>query len=67
MANFKIIGLFHDLISRRSSVTVQWEGNPDRKLILTVPFGCSLDDLKGEAEKAIKALAKEIDGMAVKE
>jgi hypothetical protein len=38
---------------------------PEKQLGLAVPFGCQLDDLKAETEKAIKALAKEIESATV--
>ena len=61
MIDVVVTGLFHDLAKRRSLVTVQWKDDPERRLGLAVPFGCSLDDVKAEAEKAIAALAKEIE------
>ena len=61
MTDFVITGLFHDLSKKRSSVMVQWKGDPERNLGLIVPFGCSLDDVKAEAVKALAALKMELE------
>jgi hypothetical protein len=65
MKNLQIVGLFHDTGRKLSFVTVQWQDDPEKQLGLAVPFGCQLDDLKAESEKAIKALAKEIESATV--
>lgn len=54
-----IAGLNHDLMQRKSTVVVVWDGAPDRHLFLPVPFGCSLADLPAEAETALRTLAAE--------
>ena len=59
-AGVKIIGLFHDLVRKRSTVSVVWEDDPEKALHLVVPFGCPLDDVQAEAEKAIRELASAI-------
>jgi hypothetical protein len=65
MTNLIITGLFHDTSRKRSVVSIQWESDPEKRLGLVVPFGCKLDDLKGETEKDVKALAKEIETATV--
>ena len=60
MTDFVITGLFHDLSKKRSSVMVQWKGDSEKNLGLIVPFGCSLDDVKAEAVKALAELEKEL-------
>ncbi len=65
MTNLVITGLFHDTSRERSLVTVQWENDQEKRLGLVVPFGSKLDDLKAETEKAVKALAKEIESATV--
>jgi hypothetical protein len=65
MAILVITGLFHDTSRKRSFVSIHWQEDPEKRLSLPVPFGCKLDDLKAEAERAIKALAKEIDSATV--
>ena len=65
MTNLIITGLFHDTSRKRSVVSIQWENDPEKRLGLVVPFGCKLDELKGETEKAVKALAKEIETATV--
>src|SRR5580658_66483 len=61
MTTLKIINLHHDLAKKRSLVTVHWEDDPEKRLGLVVPFECELKDLQTEAEKAIRALAKELE------
>jgi hypothetical protein len=60
-----ITGLFHDTGRKRSFVSIQWQDDPEKRLSLLVPFGCKLDELKAETEKAVKALAKEIEAATV--
>jgi hypothetical protein len=45
--------------AKRSIVYVRWEHDPEKSLGLPVPFGCSMNDLKNETEKAVKALSTE--------
>jgi hypothetical protein len=61
MTTLKIINLHHDLSKKRSLVTVVWEDDPDKRLGLVVPFECPLENLKAEAEKVVRALAKELE------
>jgi hypothetical protein len=50
-------GLFHDLTLKRSTVSVVWDNDPDKRMGLPVPDGCSLDELQAEAEKAMRELS----------
>ncbi len=52
-ANVTITGLHH-LVLKRSSVSVIWADDPDMRINLPVPFGCALDDIQAEAEKAVR-------------
>jgi hypothetical protein len=61
----KIEGLHRDVLRNRSFVTVVWKGEPEKRLGLLVPFDCQLDSLKAETEKAVKALAKELEAATV--
>ena len=61
MTTLKIINLHHDFSNKRSLVTFAWENEPDKRLGLVVPFECPLENVKVEAEKAIRALAKELE------
>jgi hypothetical protein len=36
---------------------VVWDNDPDKRMGLPVPYGCSLDELQAEAEKAIRELS----------
>jgi hypothetical protein len=60
MTNLVVTGLHHDTKRKRSFVYVQWEDDPEKNLGLVVPFGCSLDDVKEEAAKAVKAAAADL-------
>lgn len=62
-----IEGLHRDVFKRRSFVTVIWKGDTEKRLGLPVPFDCQLDALKAETEKAVKALAKELEGATIEE
>jgi len=55
-----VTSLFHDLVNKRSSVSVIWDSEPEKRLNLPVPYRCSLDAVQAEAEKAVRALATEI-------
>ena len=60
MAAVDIVGLNHDLKAKKSYVMLVWAEEPDKRLGLPVPFGCTLDDLPAEAEKAVRALSTEL-------
>lgn len=61
MATLTIEGLNRDLLKKRSIVMLKWEDDPEKRLGLVVPFDCTVDDLRAEAEKAVRALAKELE------
>jgi hypothetical protein len=61
MTTLIIEGLHRDVLKNRSFVTVTWKGEPEKRLGLPVPFDCQLDALKTETEKAVRALAKELE------
>jgi len=65
MTNLVIAGLHHDNARKRSFVYLKWEDDPEKNLGLIVPFGCSLDDVKDETEKAVKALLTELASASV--
>jgi len=56
-ASVVITGLFHDLTLKRSTVSVVWDNDPAKRMGLPVPYGCSLDDLQAEGEKALRELS----------
>jgi hypothetical protein len=60
-----IMGLFHDVAQKRSHVSVVWANDPEKRLGLPVPYGCSLDDIQAEAEKALRELAEVTSTIAV--
>jgi hypothetical protein len=55
-----IAALTHDLIRKRSTVTLIWDAEPEKSVALPVSFRCSLDHLRNEAEKALRELSAEI-------
>lgn len=61
MTTLTIEGLNRDLLKKRSIVMLKWEDDPEKRLGLVVPFDCTVDDLRAEAEKAVRALAKELE------
>ena len=65
MTSLVITGLHHDTTRKRSIVYVRWEDDPEKSLGLVVPFGCSLDNVRDEAAKAVKALSAELASATV--
>ena len=65
MTTLIIDGLNRDVLKRRSIVTLKWENDPEKRLGLPVPFDCPLDTLRAEAEKAVRALAKELESATI--
>jgi hypothetical protein len=61
-----IAALTHDFIGKRSLVTLVWDGDPEKRVAVPVPFRCSLDDLQRESEKALRDLPAEIATIRVK-
>jgi hypothetical protein len=54
-----VTSLFHDFVNKRSSVSVVWDTEPEKRLNLLVPYQCALANVQAEAEKAVRALASE--------
>jgi hypothetical protein len=48
-----------------ADVSVQWKNDAEKGLGLLVPFDCKLEDLKLEAEIAVRALAKELESATI--
>src|SRR5947209_19835052 len=61
-----VIALTHDLVRKRSIVMMTWDTDAEKKLGLPVPYGCSLDDVRAEAEAALRALSAETAKLTVK-
>jgi hypothetical protein len=66
MATLRIDGLNRDVLKKRSIVMLKWEDDPEKRLGLVVPFDCTVDNLRAEAEKALRALAKELQEATIK-
>ena len=60
-ATLRIDGFNRDPLKKRSIVMLKWEDDPEKRLGLVVPFDCTLDNLRAEAEKAVRTLAKELE------
>jgi hypothetical protein len=67
MTALVITALHRDLAKGRSFVTVTWKDDPEKRLGLPVPFNCSQEELKAEAEKAVRALSEELKTATVEE
>jgi hypothetical protein len=65
-ASVIITGLFHDLMLKRSLVSVVWSDDSEKRLSLPVPYGCSLDDVQAEAEKAVRGLSEVTATISIK-
>jgi hypothetical protein len=61
-----VIALTHDLVRKRSIVTMTWDADAEKKLGLPVPYGCSLDDVRAQAEVALRAFSAETADLTVK-
>jgi hypothetical protein len=44
-----------------------WDADPEKSVALFVPFRCGLDEVRGEAEKALREFSAEIAAIPVKE
>ena len=49
-----VAALTHELLRKRSIATLVWDGDPEKRVALPVPFGCGLDRVQAEAEKALR-------------
>jgi hypothetical protein len=67
MTVLKITGLHRDVFKDRAFVSLEWEDDPEKHLGLQVPHDCTPDQLKAEAEKAVRALAEELASATIKE
>ncbi|WP_375466367.1 hypothetical protein [uncultured Methylobacterium sp.] len=60
-----VVALSHDLRRKRSIVSLAWTDDPEKNVALPVPFGCALDQVRDEAEKALRVLSAETASLAV--
>jgi hypothetical protein len=65
MTTLTIDGFNRDLLKNRSIVTLKWKDDPEKRLGLIVPFDCTRDTLRAEAEKAVRSLAKELESATI--
>lgn len=66
MSSVTVAALTHDLVRKRSIATLVWDDDPEKRVALPVPFGCALDAVQAEAEKAMRALSRETSVLAVR-
>jgi hypothetical protein len=67
MAILKITGLHRDVVKKRSFVSVEWKDDPEKRLGLPVPSECTLEQLKAETQKAVRALAEELASATIED
>lgn len=60
-----VAALTHDLVRKLSLVTLVWDDDPEKAVSLPVPFGCGLDAVQAEAEKAMRGLSAETATIAI--
>ena len=48
-------------------MTLVWDDDPEKRVALPVPFGCGLDAVRAEAEKAMRELSAETAAITVNE
>jgi hypothetical protein len=65
MGSVTIAALTHDLVRKRSIVTLVWDSDPEKRVAVPVAFGCALDHVRTEAEKALRELAVETAALVV--
>jgi hypothetical protein len=56
-----VAALTHDLVRKRSVATLTWDDDAEKR----VAFGCNLDQVRTEAEKALRDLSAETATIAV--
>jgi len=61
-----ITQVIHDLQARASYVTFVWDGRPEKRLGLPIPFGTKLEDIETEAQKALQAFRSELASASIK-
>jgi hypothetical protein len=67
MTTLVISRLIRDISKRESYVNLVWENHPERHLGLEIPYDCTVENLKAETEKSLKAFAKELESAKVQE
>ena len=60
-----VAALTHDFLRKRSIVTLVWDDDPEKMIALPVLFGCGLDRVQSEAEKALRGLSAETAAITI--
>jgi hypothetical protein len=61
-----IVSLTHDLQNKRSLALITWDGIPDRRLSVPVPFNTKIDELLPAAQTALRELQAELESTRLK-
>jgi hypothetical protein len=61
-----IASLAHDMLKRKSIVTLIWGDGSERRIALPVPYGTPLDQIHHEAKAAVRQFATELAGTPIK-
>jgi len=61
-----VTGLQHDFVNKRSNVSLLWNDQSQKHLALPVPYLCSFEAVRDEAEKAVRELATEIANIEIR-
>jgi hypothetical protein len=67
MTTLVLAALHHDYRKQRSFVTLEWPDDPEKRLGLPVVFKCTEGQVQAEAQKAIKAIADELQHAIIKQ
>ena len=60
-----VAALTHDLVGKKSFVVLVWDDDPAKHVSLPIPFGCSLETIQVEAERAMRELSAETSAITV--
>ena len=60
-----VAALTHDLVRKRSIVTLVWDDDAEKRVALPAPLGCDLNSARVEAEEALRDLSSETASIAV--
>jgi hypothetical protein len=61
-----IVSLTHDLQKKRSLALITWDGIPDRRLSVPVPFLTKIDEILPAAQTALRELQAELENARLK-
>lgn len=65
MDSVRLLTLTHDFLKKRSIALLVWENDPEKKIAVPVAFGCGVNEVRAEAERAVRALASELSAIRI--